>query len=132
MSSVTRILVVSAFALAAVGCSNGAKKGGGNNPTGTIDAGNTAAGSRCDSLRDHVASLYKKAQPADVDAKKQKRRDMVRADNVQMILTDCKKNPARFVPCIKKATSVAQLEKQCVIPLDDAGRVEGEYFKNNP
>lgn len=123
-------LLLSALALLAVGCSNGTKKGVGE-PGATIDAAPSAA-ARCDKQRPHVAELYKKAEPADVDAKKQKRRDMERADNVNMMLTECKKNPDRFAPCIEKATSVKQLESQCVIRLDDEGRVEGTYFKNNP
>jgi hypothetical protein len=46
-----------------------------------------------------------------------------------MILGDCRKDPDRFVPCIRAATTVAQLESECVIPLDEAGTVEGAFFR---
>lgn len=51
-------------------------------------------------------------------------------DNTAMALADCGKDPARFAPCLASATSVAQLERDCLIPLDDQGAVEGTYFKN--
>ncbi len=124
-------LAVVVLSIAPAACSNGAKKGGGNGPNTTSDA-SSAINAKCAALRDHVASLYSKAQPPDKDPKKQKRRESVIADNVNMVLTDCAKHPAKAAPCIKAATSVATIEADCVIKLDDEGEVEGNYFKNNP
>ena len=50
-------------------------------------------------------------------------------DNTHMILTDCRTDPARFLSCIKVATSVAELERNCTIPLDDEGTVEARQFR---
>lgn len=47
------------------------------------------------------------------------------ADNVHMVMSDCAKDPAHRVPCIASAQTVAELEKQCLIPLDEEG-TEGE------
>jgi len=129
-------MLASTLAIGLMACGNGTKKGTGNGPGGTTDAATiTPAMTKCNALRDHVAGLYKKSEPPDKDAKKQKRREMVMADNVTMVLTDCAKNAAgtdKTITCIKAATTVDQLERECVSKLDDAGRVEGDYFKKNP
>jgi hypothetical protein len=46
----------------------------------------------------------------------------------RMIMNDCVKNPTKFAPCLAAATTVAQMEQECVIPLDDEG-TEGEAAK---
>lgn len=77
------------------------------------DLGDPAA---CDALADRVTALY--------EAEKVEHA----ADNAAMILADCRTHPNRFVPCIEAAASVAALERDCVIPLDDEGTVEGRQF----
>jgi hypothetical protein len=42
-----------------------------------------------------------------------------------MIMNDCVKDPTKLAPCLAAAASVAQMEHECVIPLDDEG-TEGE------
>jgi hypothetical protein len=42
-----------------------------------------------------------------------------------MIMNDCVKNPTKYAPCLAAAATVAQMEQECVIPLDDEG-TEGE------
>jgi hypothetical protein len=76
---------------------------------------------RCDEVRAHVEQLYRSAiaEPA---------ADEIEA-NVHMVLADCRTDPGRFAPCVRAAQTVAQLEAQCVIPLDDEGRVEGAAFR---
>ncbi len=49
------------------------------------------------------------------------------ADNVAMVMAECKAAPARVVPCLREVTAVAQLERTCLAPLDDEGR-EGQIF----
>jgi hypothetical protein len=49
------------------------------------------------------------------------------ADNVAMVLKECRAAPGKVGPCLGKATAVAQLESQCLPVLDDEGR-EGQVF----
>jgi hypothetical protein len=45
-----------------------------------------------------------------------------------MVLTDCRDDVRRVAPCIERARRVADLERECLIPLDDDGQVEGRKF----
>ena len=54
-----------------------------------------------------------------------KRVDEYVADNTAMVMNDCAKNPAKLAPCLAAAATVAELEQECLIPLDDEG-TEGE------
>ena len=36
-------------------------------------------------------------------------------------MNDCAVDPAKIVPCLAKAVTVSELEKDCLIPLDDEG-----------
>jgi hypothetical protein len=42
-----------------------------------------------------------------------------------MVMNDCTKDPGKFVPCLAKVATVADLEKTCLVPLDDEG-TEGD------
>lgn len=75
----------------------------------------------CAEVRGKVEQLYR----ADAQQKEPKRVDEAVADNTQMVMTDCAKDPAHAVPCLAKAETVADLEKQCLIPLDEEG-TEGD------
>jgi len=46
-------------------------------------------------------------------------------DNTTMVMNDCNKDPGTRVPCLVKAQSIAEIEKQCLVPLDEEG-TEGE------
>ena len=83
----------------------------------------------CTSARDHIAAVYKAEMPPSEDEKQKIRNHQAVEDNTRMILTDCRTDPTRFVPCIVKAKTVATLEAKCLIPLDDEGRVEGNRFR---
>jgi hypothetical protein len=71
----------------------------------------------CDSMRDKVAALYRD----DAQQHEPKRVDEAVADNTQMVMIDCAKRPAKAVPCLQAASSVAQIETQCLIPLHPDG-----------
>jgi hypothetical protein len=71
----------------------------------------------CDGVRPRVEQLYR----AEAEAKEPKRVTEAVADNTQMVMTDCEKDPAKAVPCLAKAATVSELEKDCLIPLDDEG-----------
>lgn len=75
----------------------------------------------CDEVKPRIEKLYR----AEAQAKEPKRIEDYVADNTAMVMADCAKDPARFVPCISSAATVADLEKQCVVPLDDEG-TEGD------
>jgi hypothetical protein len=75
----------------------------------------------CDQVKPRVEQLYR----AEAQAKEPKRVDESVADNTAMVMKDCAKDPGKTVPCLGRAASVAELEKQCLIPLDDEG-TEGE------
>jgi hypothetical protein len=71
----------------------------------------------CDGVRAKIEELYR----AEAQVKEPKRVEDAVADNTRMVLNDCAKDPAKFAPCIAKAASVADLEKLCLVPLDDEG-----------
>ncbi len=75
----------------------------------------------CGDARGKVEQLYR----AEAQQKEPKRVDEATADNTHMVMTDCAKDPARIAPCLQKAATVAELEKSCLIPLDEEG-TEGE------
>jgi hypothetical protein len=78
----------------------------------------------CDEVKSRIEQMYR----AEAQAKEPKRVDEAAADNTAMVMKDCATDPAKFVPCLAKAPTVAELEKSCLIPLDDEG-TEGEARK---
>lgn len=107
----TRAALVIVLGLAG-GCpGKPAAPGGGGGGGG----GSGAAG--CEGLRPRLEQLYR----ADAEANEPKRVDEAVADNTAMVLGDCAKAPDRVIPCVHAATSVAEIEQRCVIPLDEEG-----------
>ena len=85
----------------------------------------------CEAHTDKISALYRTdAGDPPEDADQKARYEEAIADNTHLVLADCRTSPARFAPCIESATSVAFLETSCVIPLDEAGTVEGVTFGN--
>jgi hypothetical protein len=120
-----RVLVL--VALAAVACSDKTRSGGG----GVVPPGPEA----CAELEDRVEELYRADMAAALAAGEpevQAKEREILGDNVEMVLVDCRAQPARSVPCIEAAASVAQLERDCLIPLDDEGTVEGKALGSAP
>ena len=78
----------------------------------------------CDEVKPRVEQLYR----AEAQAKEPKRVDDAVADNTQMVMADCAKDPAKAVPCLAAAPTVAELEKRCLVPLDDEG-TDGDALK---
>ena len=75
----------------------------------------------CADVKAKVEALYR----AEAQAKEPKRVDAAVADNTTMVMNDCNKDPATFVPCLAKAQSIAELEKNCLVALDEEG-TEGD------
>lgn len=106
--------------MVAVAACNGSRGGGGGTGSGTgSGSGDPAA---CPGLEAHVAGLYR------ASAERTKMTDGEIADNVAMVLAECKQAPGRVVPCAQRATAVAELESKCLAPLDDLGS-EGTQFQ---
>ena len=109
-----RFPVALALVLAACACPPDAKKP----TTTTTGAGSASAGATpCEAQRAHVAELYR----VEAQAKDPKRVDEAVADNTAMVMTECAKDPAARAACLAAATSAADLEKTCLVPLDDEG-----------
>jgi len=104
-----------------VGACPGKQATGGGSTGGS---GSGPAGSRCEAARAAVERLYR-AEATEPDPT---RLATWVADNTTMVLNDCVKDPGKRVPCIQRATSVAELESKCVSPLDDEG-TEGEELR---
>ena len=115
------------LALAACACPNkqtaGPGSGSAGQGTGATPPVVTGA-TTCDDVKAKVEALYR----AEATVKEPARVDEAVADNTTMVMNDCARDPARFVPCISSASSVAALEQQCLIPLDDEGS-EGDGVK---
>jgi hypothetical protein len=106
---------VLASLLAACACKNKTDTGpGGGNGSGTGGA------VRCEEIKAHVEKLYRaEATGEDIDEQV--------ADNTQMVMNDCERKPEAVATCARDATSVADLEQRCLIPLDQEGS-EGDVF----
>jgi len=96
--------------------------GCGSNTSGPAGGSNVAATPTCDGIRAKIEQLYR----ADATAHAGKTNDPQRideavADNSRMVANDCAKAPDKVAPCVVKATTVAEIEKTCLIQLDDEG-----------
>lgn len=109
--------------LAVAACSGTHGSGAGSGSAGS-GAGGTpplVGAKTCDDVKPRVQQLYR----GEAQANEPTRVDEAVADNTTMAMNDCAKDPARIVPCLAQAGSVAALEKQCLIQLDEEG-TEGE------
>jgi hypothetical protein len=106
--------------LAAGACPGKQAAGPGSGAHGSGVAPVTGA-TTCADVRVRVEQLYR----AEATAKEPGRIDEAVADNTAMVMNDCARDPATFVPCIAAAPSVAELERTCLVPIDDEG-TEGE------
>ena len=124
------VVLASLFgAVMAAGC-NGKRPGTGPDPDpdprGKYDAGPPVDPEVCDQHRAKVEAIYRAEQePVEEDERALVEQELV--DNVEMMLIDCRKDARRFAPCLENAVSVKQMERDCLIPLDDEG-TEGRDF----
>ena len=114
------------FALLICGaCACPSKQAGGPAGSGGSGSGSSVTAtepvkvdaSSCAGVRAKVEALYR----AEAQQKEPKRVDDAVADNTAMVMADCAKAPAKIAPCIAGATSVAELEKACLVPVDEEG-----------
>ena len=111
-------VIVAALAACACKSKPGTVTSGSNGGTGA-GTGNASA---CDGLQASVTALYEAEAKATGAAEKDA---TFVADNVAMVMKDCAQEPGRVARCAREAQSVAQLEKDCLIPLDQEG-TEGD------
>ena len=116
------VLLVACVTLAAACPSKPATNGtGGQGSGGGGGAPVVTNAKTCADVKAKVEQLYR----AEAEVKEPKRVEAAVADNTTMVMNDCNKDPASFVPCIAKAQSIVELEKNCVVPLDEEG-TEGD------
>lgn len=110
------------LALAACSSTHGTGPGSGSSGSGPgTGPPVTANATTCEDVKARVEQMYR----AEAQLKEPKRVDEAVADNTTMVMNDCAKDAARIVPCLAKAGSIGELEKHCLIQLDDEG-TEGE------
>lgn len=121
-----RIFAVLLACTVAGGCSgkHDPTVGGGTGGTTGTGTGTKAPPTACDGIRAKVEQLYR----AEAQAKEPKRVDEAVADNTAMVMNDCAKAPAKVAACVNAASTVAELEKKCLIPLDEEG-TDGEELR---
>jgi hypothetical protein len=78
----------------------------------------------CEGTRAKVEQLYR----TEAEANEPKRVDAAVADNTQMVMNDCAKDPAKVAACISGISTIAELEAKCLHPLDEEG-TEGNDLK---
>ena len=74
----------------------------------------------CEGVKPRVEAMYR----VEAQQKEPKRVDEAVSDNVTMVMNDCAKDP-KLVRCLANVQTIADLEKTCLIPLDDEG-TEGD------
>jgi hypothetical protein len=89
--------------------------------SGSATAIDPVTATTCDGVRPRVEALYR----GEAQQKEPARVEEAVSDNTTMAMNDCTKDPAKIVPCLAKVATVAELEKTCLIPLDDEG-TEGD------
>lgn len=104
----------------------GCPKGGTPASPVSGDGGSTKIEVSCAALEHKVSVLYKEAAESSGLAPNL-HSEFVSA-NLQMVMNDCKLRPAVRAECLEKASSVPQMEAECLEFLDDQGTVEGYRF----
>lgn len=74
----------------------------------------------CEGVKPRVEAMYR----AEAQQREPKRVEDAVADNTVMVMNDCAKDP-RLVACLAKVPTIAELEKTCLIALDDLGTEGG-------
>ncbi|MBA3391149.1 MAG: hypothetical protein H0T89_00820 [Deltaproteobacteria bacterium] len=106
---------------ALVACACPSKQATTATTTGSGSAGTEPVVTGCESTRQKVERMYR-SESTDTDAA---RLEGSIADNTAMVMNDCAKAPDKVVACINGSTTIAELEKNCLVQLDDEG-TDGE------
>jgi hypothetical protein len=90
------------------------------------DGGETDIIRSCEGMQSKVEGLYE-AEAIKTEVPPNRRSEFISA-NTHMVLSDCRLSPAESYSCLQHATTVAQMEHDCLVFLDDEGTVEGFQF----
>ena len=101
-------------------------KQGGTTTNGSGSVVEQPPATGCEGAKKKVGELYRAESTANKD--KPERVEEAVADNTQMVMNECVKSPDKVVACINKVSTSAELEKQCLAPLDEEG-TEGEALR---
>jgi|GEM_PF-1664961 len=94
---------------------------GSGTPSGIGSGVQPVSATTCDGVRSRVEALYR----GEAQQNEPTRVEEAVSDNTTMVMNDCTKDPVKLVPCLAKVATVGELEKTCLIPLDDEG-TEGD------
>jgi hypothetical protein len=90
------------------------------------DGGETDIIRSCEGMHSKIEGLYQaEAEATEIPANR--RGEFVSA-NLHMVMSDCRLSPARSYSCLQRATTVREVEQECLVFLDDEGTVEGFRF----
>ena len=107
-----------------VACSSSSKPPTTTNGSGS--GGPPPVAGTCDTVKPKIEKLYR----AEATANKETPERIAEAvaDNTTMVMAECAKSPAKVSACIDHSETAADLEKQCLAPLDNEG-TEGEALR---
>ena len=126
MSGPMRVAWMAALVLlGACACGRGGGGGGGTGTGGGSGGGGGGSAADCEAVRERVRQLYAAVSRPEA---KPDAPDTFVADNTQMVIAECVREPGRVVPCVKRVSTALELESRCLAPLDDEGS-EGDVFR---
>lgn len=102
----------------------GLGSGGSGQPPGQGSGIAAGGAARCEALRGKLEGLYR----AEAQLKEPERVEAATADNTQMVLAECARDPDRVVPCVEREATVPSIETKCLTALDEEG-TEGEALR---
>ena len=88
--------------------------------------GTPPAAATCSGAQPKIEQLYRDEATAKQEAPERVAEAV--ADNTAMVMAECAQAPDRVAPCAMRVATAAELEKQCLAPLDDEGS-EGEALR---
>lgn len=100
------------IAAALIGCACPSKQAGTGTTGGTGSGSATPALTGCDAIAAKIQGLYR-TEP--------KATDEVIADNTEMVMAVCRRDPSMVSACVAGVTTVKDLEAQCLPKLDEEG-----------
>ena len=93
---------------------------------GTGSGGPPPVVGTCDAAKPKIEQLYRAEATANKETPERTAEAV--SDNTTMVMAECAKAPAKVAACIDRSETAADLEKQCLAPLDDEG-TEGEALR---
>jgi len=121
-----RILSAACLCAFALGCGSGTKVG--HRPADDASDGGPPK-MNCAGAAAKVEGLYTKA--AESEGIAVNLRSAYLSANVHMVRVDCDRDSS-VLPCLLRSKTVAEIESNCLLPLDDEGEAEQREFGQQP